>query len=100
MKLDPRFVPFQIDLGKSYLQDNRVDAAVAHLQQARPLDPKEKAAFSQLAIAYRKKGEQPLAARMLRILSQINEDEMRNFHRERFYVVKDELPNETAQSVQ
>ena len=57
MKLNPKFAPAQVNLGKIYVKENRLDDATSHLEQARALDPNDKSAYSQLAIVYRRKGK-------------------------------------------
>jgi len=59
-------------LGKLYLMDNRVQEAVAHLENARQLDPANPSVYSSLAAAYRKQGDLSKARQALAALSQIN----------------------------
>jgi DNA-binding SARP family transcriptional activator len=54
-----------------------------------PLDPKDKGAYSQLAIAYRRKGNPELATAMLAILNKLNEEERKGSGRERLQMVED-----------
>lgn len=73
--LNASFAPSHVDLAKLYLRENRVDEAVRLLEKARDLDPQDKAACSQLAIAYRKQGKPKEAAVVLAALAKINEEE-------------------------
>ena len=89
VKLNPKFPAAQVDLGKIYLKENRVAEALQHLEQARALDPKDKGAYSQLAIAYRRKGNPELATAMLATLNKLNEEERQGSGRERLQMVED-----------
>jgi tetratricopeptide (TPR) repeat protein len=73
--LDAKFASAHVELAKIYLKENRVDDALQHLEQAHKLDPKDKGACAQLAVAYRRKGKPELASAMLATLKQLNEDE-------------------------
>lgn len=75
VRLNPKFAPAQVNLGKIYLKENRLDDALSHLEQARALDPKDKAAYSQLAVVYRRKGKPEIAKTMLTQLNQLNDQE-------------------------
>lgn len=75
VSLSATFAPARVDLAKLYLRENRVDEAVRHLEEARALDPQDKAACSQLAIAYRRQGQPQQAAAILAALAKINEEE-------------------------
>ena len=97
MGLDPRLPASRIDLGKLYLQESRIDEALLQLERARALNPKEKAAYSQLAIAYRKKGQQDRAREMLANLARLNDEEMREYHRERLHAIRQPPAGEPAQ---
>jgi Flp pilus assembly protein TadD len=52
-----------------------VDEGITSLEKARSLDPTDKAAYSQLAIAYRRQGKAALASNMLSELTKLNEEE-------------------------
>ncbi len=71
----PAYAGAQISLGKLYLMDGRLDDAVAHLNVARQLDPKNPAVYSSLAAAYRRRGDAQQAAEMLAILAKLNEEQ-------------------------
>jgi tetratricopeptide (TPR) repeat protein len=88
VRFNPKFAPAHADLAKLYLKENDLDAAIDHLETARTLDPSDKSAYSQLAVAYRRKGRPQLASTMLAALNRINEDERREEgHRKRLRVV-------------
>jgi len=93
VKLNPKSPDSQVDLGKICLQENRLDEAVRYLEQARALDPKNKAAYSQLAIAYRRQGKTELASAMLATLNQLNDEQRKGEPRQRrLRVAKDDSP--------
>jgi tetratricopeptide (TPR) repeat protein len=98
VKLNPRFAPAQVNLGKIYLKENQLDEAMAHLEQARALDPKDKSAYSQLAIVYRRKGKAETARTMLTTLNQLNDQErQQEGHRKRLLAVEGTIsPPESA----
>jgi Flp pilus assembly protein TadD len=89
VKLNPKFPAAQVDLGKIYLKENRLDEALQHLEQARALDSKDKGAYSQLAIAYRRKGRPELVRAMLATLNKLNEEERQGSGRQRLQLVED-----------
>jgi Flp pilus assembly protein TadD len=92
VKLNAKFPAAQVDLGKIYLKQNRLTEAVQHLEQARTVDPKDKGAYSQLAIAYRRMGKPELAAAMLATLNKLNDEERKGNSRERLQIVKENQP--------
>ena len=99
VKLNPKFAPAQVNLGKIYVKENRLDDATSHLEQARALDPKDKSAYSQLAIVYRRKGKPDAAKTMLAKLNQLNDKERQEEgHRKRLQAVEGSTsPQESAQ---
>lgn len=62
----------QLDLGKLYLMENRLDEAIAHLEVARRLEPGNPSPYSNLATAYRRRGDNTQAQAMLQTLSDLN----------------------------
>ena len=90
VKLNSKFPAARTDLAKLYLKENRVDDALFQLEKARALDPKEKSAYSQLAVAYRHKGDIQQANSMLKILNQLNDEERTQNKRQRVRLVKAE----------
>jgi len=72
----PNYISARITLGKVYLAENRWDDAIAQLSAARELDAQNTAVYSNLASAYRRKGATEQAEEMLRILAQLNAQEV------------------------
>jgi len=89
VKLNAKFPAAQIDLGKIYLKENRLDDAQQHLERARALNPEEKTAYSQLAIVYRKQGNAEQASAMLATLNRLNDEERQGNSRQRLRLAKD-----------
>jgi tetratricopeptide (TPR) repeat protein len=72
----PNYASAQISLGKLYLMEGRVDDAIARLNAGRQLDPRNPAAYSNLAAAFRKKGDTQQAEEMLAILAKLNQEQI------------------------
>ncbi len=90
IKLNAKFAPSHIDLAKIYLRENRLDEGLQHLEIARSLDPQDKSAYSQLAIAYWKKGKPEMVSVMLAALNKLNDQERaEEAHRKRLEAVGD-----------
>ncbi len=78
-----------IELAKIYLRTDQTDAALPLLDQAVKLGPNERSAWSQLAIAYRRKGEMDkVRAALNRVLALNQEDRTTKLHG--VYLVKRE----------
>jgi len=71
----PNYSGSQIALGKLYLMEGRVEDALAHLETARQLDPRNPSAYAQLTKAYRLHGEPEQAQAMLAVLVQLNQEQ-------------------------
>jgi predicted Zn-dependent protease len=71
----PSYASAQIALGYALLLSNSADAAIAHLEIGRQLDPKNPAVYSHLAIAYRKIGNKEHADKALATLEQLNAEQ-------------------------
>jgi len=69
----PNYAGSQLALGKLILLDNRLGDAIAHLETARQLDPKNASVYSNLAAAYRRRGDLQQAQNMLAVLANLNE---------------------------
>ena len=65
----------RIGLGKLYLMNSQVREAIEQLEAARQLDPANTAAYSNLAKAYRRSGDQAKAQEMLAVLSKLNQEQ-------------------------
>jgi len=74
--LSPTYVSARMTLGKLYLMERRMDDAIVHLNVARELNPKNPAVYSNLAAAYRRRGDTAKAEEMLAILDKLNEEEV------------------------
>jgi tetratricopeptide (TPR) repeat protein len=74
--LSPTYVSARMSLGKLYLMEGRVDDAIAQLNVARELAPKSSAIYTNLAAAYRRKGDTARAEEMLAILDKLNKEEI------------------------
>lgn len=74
--LSPTYASARMTLGKLYLMEGRVDDAIMHLNVARELDPKNSAVYSNLAAAYRRRGDTARAEEMLAILAKLNQEEV------------------------
>jgi tetratricopeptide (TPR) repeat protein len=88
VRLKPDLAASQVDLGKIYIKESRWDDALQHLERARQLDPRDKTAYSQLAIVYRRTGKSQLASAALATLNQINEQERFDDQRERLRIIE------------
>jgi len=97
--LNPNFPESRVALAKIDLKENGIEDAVAHLEKARALDPKNQAACSQLAIAYRRQGKPELAKQMLGSLKELNEQERAN-SRGRTRIVRGDAPQDAASDAQ
>jgi Flp pilus assembly protein TadD len=89
VKLSQTFAPARVELAKLRLREGQVNEAVELLETARKLDPADKAAYSQLAIAYRSQGKPELAAAMLSKLAKLNEEDRVKETRGRVRLVKE-----------
>jgi predicted Zn-dependent protease len=71
----PSYSRARISLGKLYLMEDRAADAIAQLEQARDLDPRNPAVYSYLASAYRSKGDTQHAKDMLATLARLNQEQ-------------------------
>jgi len=71
----PNFAGAQLSLGKLYLVGGHVDYAIARLETARRIDPRNPAVYSNLANAYRRAGNVEKADEALASLSKLNLEE-------------------------
>lgn len=69
----PNYVSSQLALGKLNLLENRLDDAVLHLEAARQLNLNNAAVYSNLAAAYRRRGDLQQAQNMLEVLAKLNQ---------------------------
>lgn len=89
VRLNTNFSRSHIGLAKIYLKENRTDEAIQHLEKARELDPGEKAVYSNLATAYRRKGDPDKVAAMLAMVKKLNDDERAHNYRDLVRIVKE-----------
>jgi tetratricopeptide (TPR) repeat protein len=64
-----------IALGRIYLARERVGEAIAQLESAKQLDPRNRAVYSALATAYRRAGQVEKAREALAVLAELNRQE-------------------------
>lgn len=75
----PNYAGSQLALGKLALLDNQLDDAVAHLETARELNPNDVSVYSNLAAAYRRRGDLQKAQNMLAVLRNLNQVQAERF---------------------
>jgi Flp pilus assembly protein TadD len=75
----PNYAGSQLALGKLALLDHRIDDAIAHLETARKLNPREASVYSNLAAAYRRRGDLAKAQKMLAVLANLNQAQAEKF---------------------
>jgi predicted Zn-dependent protease len=78
VKLNPNLCLPHVSLGTIFLDEDRAKDAVAQFEQARAIDPKERSAYSHLAVAYRKLGDAEKAKEVLNGLKSVIEQERRS----------------------
>src|ERR1022692_3993555 len=71
----PGYSSAHIALGRIYLARQRMEEAVAQLESARQLDPRNRAVYSALATAYRRSGQAEKAREALAALAELNRQE-------------------------
>ncbi len=94
VRFNAAFVPSHVELGKIYLRENRLDEAVVLLEKARALDPREKAVYSQLLVAYRRQKKPEQAAAAATSLARLVEEQRARESHTRTRLVKQD-PSET-----
>jgi len=75
VRLNPGLCLPHVALGEIYLDQERFDDAIVQLERARAIDPKEKSAYSHLAVAYRRAGKAEDARRVLNMLKDLHQAE-------------------------
>ena len=90
----PNYAGSQLALGKVALLDNRMDEAIAHLETARDLNPDNASVYSNLAVAYRRRGDLQKAQNMLAVLANINQAQGEKFRS----APEDQKPGYSGQS--
>ena len=69
----PTYAGSQLALGKLILMENRLDDAIVHLETSRRLNPNSASVYSNLAVAYRRRGDLQQAQNMLVVLANLNQ---------------------------
>lgn len=80
VRLNPGLCLPHVALGEIYIDENRFKDAVVQFEKARAIDPKEKSAYSHLAVAYRHLGDTQDARRTLETLKDIDQQEQGWMH--------------------
>lgn len=75
VKINPNLCLPHVSLGTIYLDEDRPRDAVEQLEKARSIDPKERSAYSHLAVAYRQLGDVDKAKEVLTALKGLIEQE-------------------------
>jgi tetratricopeptide (TPR) repeat protein len=77
-RLNPNLCLPHISLGTIYLDEDRAKDAAIQFELARSIDPKERSAYSHLAVAYRRLGEADKSKEVLTALKDVIEQERRS----------------------
>jgi tetratricopeptide (TPR) repeat protein len=77
-RLNPNLCLPHISLGTIYLDEERARDAAVQFELARAIDPKERSAYSHLAVAYRRLGEAEKSKEVLTALKDVIEQERRS----------------------
>lgn len=76
-RLNPNLCLPHISLGTIYLDENRDKDAATQFELARAIDPKERSAYSHLAVAYRRLGQTDKSKEVLTALKEVIDQERR-----------------------
>jgi cytochrome c-type biogenesis protein CcmH/NrfG len=95
VRLDPDLCLPHVALGEIYLDQERFDDAIVQLERARTIDPKEKSAYSHLAVAYRRAGRPEEARRVLNILKGLHQAE-RGWVNEKMKTTNEDFPGSSS----
>jgi len=71
----PNYASSQIALGRLLLQEDRVEAAIEHLELGRQFASKNPSSYLLLATAYRKHGQLEQERAMLAMVAKLNEEQ-------------------------
>ena len=72
VQLRPNYSSARISLARFYLLSGKVDDAILHLEEARQRDPRNRAVYPPLAVAYRRAGRTDQAKQALAVLAELN----------------------------
>jgi tetratricopeptide (TPR) repeat protein len=75
VSLNPNLCLPHISLGTIYLDEDRPAEAAGQFEKARAIDPKERSAYSHLAVAYRRLGQVDKSKEVLNALKEVIEQE-------------------------
>ena len=75
VQVNPKLCLPHVSLGTIYLDEDRPKDAALQLEQARVVDPKERSAYSHLAVAYRRLGQVDKSKEVLTVLKELIEQE-------------------------
>ena len=75
VNIDPSLCLPHVALGKLYLDENRIAESVEQFEDAKNIDPTERAAYSHLAVAYRRLGKIEKANEALGVLRRMSEQD-------------------------
>ena len=95
VRLNPDLCLPHVALGEIYLDEERFDNAIVQLERARAIDPKEKSAYSHLAVAYRRSGKTEDAKRILNMLKDLHQAE-RGWATEKMKTANEDLATPSA----
>ena len=98
----PNYAGSQLALGKLALLNNHIDDAIAYLEKARELNPNDASVYSNLANAYRKRGDLQKAQSALAVLANMNQAQAEKFRsapadQKPGYAESGKMQSETAQ---
>ncbi len=77
VRLNPNLCLPHVSLGTIYLDEDKLKEAAEQFEQARAIDPKERAAYSHLAVAYRRLGQADKSKEIMNALKDLIDQERR-----------------------
>jgi tetratricopeptide (TPR) repeat protein len=95
VRINPNLCLPHVSLGTIYLDEDRPADAAGQFEKARAIDPKERSAYSHLAVAYRRLGQVDKAKDVLNALKEVIEAE-RQTTREKMKTAADEPGSKPA----
>jgi predicted Zn-dependent protease len=98
VRLNPKLCLPHVSLGTIYLDEDRPGDAVVQLEQARAIDPKERSAYSHLAVAYRRIGEVDKSKAVLTALKELIEQERRSTREKMKPSSEEESPEQSSET--
>ncbi len=93
VRINPGLCLPHISLGTIYLDQDRPADAAGQFEKARAIDPKERSAYSHLAVAYRRLGQVDKSKNVLNALKEVIEAERQNT-REKMKIAAGDTANE------